>query len=127
MHRPLSLKSKVLRWSLSLLVYLSVGASITRAQVTHFVSSTVPDVVKTGVAEVLGEVRLTKDVALQTTSASTITFTYDVPITNLFLSSQAMNIVTNSIVAPGGITITCLLYTSPSPRDGLLSRMPSSA
>ena len=24
-------------------------------------------------------------------------------------------------------TIACLLYTSPSPRDGLLSRMPSSA
>ena len=24
-------------------------------------------------------------------------------------------------------TRTCLLYTSPSPRDGLLSRMPSSA
>ena len=29
----------------------------------------------------------------------------------------------------GGIAVTCLclLYTSPSPRDGLLSRMPSSA
>ena len=26
-----------------------------------------------------------------------------------------------------GSTISCLLYTSPSPRDGLLSRMPSSA
>ena len=26
-----------------------------------------------------------------------------------------------------GLTIICLLYTSPSPRDGLLSRMPSSA
>ena len=26
-----------------------------------------------------------------------------------------------------GITVPCLLYTSPSPRDGLLSRMPSSA
>ena len=25
------------------------------------------------------------------------------------------------------LTDTCLLYTSPSPRDGLLSRMPSSA
>ena len=25
------------------------------------------------------------------------------------------------------IAIVCLLYTSPSPRDGLLSRMPSSA
>ena len=26
-----------------------------------------------------------------------------------------------------GATTACLLYTSPSPRDGLLSRMPSSA
>ena len=26
-----------------------------------------------------------------------------------------------------GIDLSCLLYTSPSPRDGLLSRMPSSA
>ena len=26
-----------------------------------------------------------------------------------------------------GLIILCLLYTSPSPRDGLLSRMPSSA
>ena len=25
------------------------------------------------------------------------------------------------------VTVVCLLYTSPSPRDGLLSRMPSSA
>ena len=29
--------------------------------------------------------------------------------------------------ADGSVYITCLLYTSPSPRDGLLSRMPSSA
>ena len=28
---------------------------------------------------------------------------------------------------PVGYFKTCLLYTSPSPRDGLLSRMPSSA
>ena len=27
----------------------------------------------------------------------------------------------------GGFSVCCLLYTSPSPRDGLLSRMPSSA
>ena len=26
-----------------------------------------------------------------------------------------------------GSAVVCLLYTSPSPRDGLLSRMPSSA
>ena len=29
--------------------------------------------------------------------------------------------------ATHGAVYTCLLYTSPSPRDGLLSRMPSSA
>ena len=27
----------------------------------------------------------------------------------------------------GAWSLSCLLYTSPSPRDGLLSRMPSSA
>ena len=31
------------------------------------------------------------------------------------------------IVQPDKNTYNCLLYTSPSPRDGLLSRMPSSA
>ena len=30
-------------------------------------------------------------------------------------------------VSPPLMKMTCLLYTSPSPRDGLLSRMPSSA
>ena len=34
----------------------------------------------------------------------------------------------NPILTVGdGLTRACLLYTSPSPRDGLLSRMPSSA
>ena len=38
-------------------------------------------------------------------------------------------IVQNQIVDPGAAdpNVGCLLYTSPSPRDGLLSRMPSSA
>ena len=31
------------------------------------------------------------------------------------------------VVILGTIACVCLLYTSPSPRDGLLSRMPSSA
>ena len=34
---------------------------------------------------------------------------------------------TLKIVARVGEVYDCLLYTSPSPRDGLLSRMPSSA
>ena len=46
-------------------------------------------------------------------------------------------IITNIVIVPqskvyvverlGSYSDTCLLYTSPSPRDGLLSRMPSSA
>ena len=32
-----------------------------------------------------------------------------------------------AVVAVGQLVTICLLYTSPSPRDGLLSRMPSSA
>ena len=31
------------------------------------------------------------------------------------------------LVLKGRLGVFCLLYTSPSPRDGLLSRMPSSA
>ena len=41
---------------------------------------------------------------------------------------EAMNVKMGSmIMAANGELIPCLLYTSPSPRDGLLSRMPSSA
>ena len=42
-----------------------------------------------------------------------------------FLASTAFGAATSGLSALG--TNTCLLYTSPSPRDGLLSRMPSSA
>ena len=36
---------------------------------------------------------------------------------------------TRDVIHNGAIAVNngCLLYTSPSPRDGLLSRMPSSA
>ena len=34
---------------------------------------------------------------------------------------------TFSFLIWGALVMCCLLYTSPSPRDGLLSRMPSSA
>ena len=39
-----------------------------------------------------------------------------------------LSAITNEEVAgKAAKVLTCLLYTSPSPRDGLLSRMPSSA
>ena len=37
------------------------------------------------------------------------------------------NVIVGGDLTVSGTTTTCLLYTSPSPRDGLLSRMPSSA
>ena len=37
------------------------------------------------------------------------------------------NYTLNGLAAWGAVYMVCLLYTSPSPRDGLLSRMPSSA
>ena len=42
-----------------------------------------------------------------------------------FLTSFGLNLLSET--PRGNIFSTCLLYTSPSPRDGLLSRMPSSA
>ena len=51
--------------------------------------------------------------------------------TNLFGTigcTQAFVPLLRESTAPAGKRIIfCLLYTSPSPRDGLLSRMPSSA
>ena len=38
----------------------------------------------------------------------------------------AYNVIEDNVIIGDNVTI-CLLYTSPSPRDGLLSRMPSSA
>ena len=43
---------------------------------------------------------------------------------SLIKASESMEKVVVSSAAAGNF---CLLYTSPSPRDGLLSRMPSSA
>ena len=44
------------------------------------------------------------------------------------IAAQITNHMKENLV-PEGVQLiqTCLLYTSPSPRDGLLSRMPSSA
>ena len=50
--------------------------------------------------------------------------------TNLVMSEWAKKCIpmeTKHDVAYVESLATCLLYTSPSPRDGLLSRMPSSA
>ena len=44
-----------------------------------------------------------------------------------FNNALAKSFDVKMVERPNVSTSTCLLYTSPSPRDGLLSRMPSSA
>ena len=51
--------------------------------------------------------------------------------TNGVIQERSVTVVAfvavNGGMASGGVTRTCLLYTSPSPRDRQKSRMPSSA
>ena len=62
------------------------------------------------------------DVAFNLTSV-----TYPDSATRTYSYNES-SYITGSTNLPHALTgITCLLYTSPSPRDGLLSRMPSSA
>ena len=44
-----------------------------------------------------------------------------------FFNGSNFELAGDFMTAFGQEVLTCLLYTSPSPRDGLLSRMPSSA
>ena len=44
-----------------------------------------------------------------------------------YVAGQACSAIARQPESQSDVTRTCLLYTSPSPRDGLLSRMPSSA
>ena len=46
---------------------------------------------------------------------------------NAITSEEMLKSILNQIDMASKQTAPCLLYTSPSPRDGLLSRMPSSA
>ena len=53
---------------------------------------------------------------------------YSIPSHSLPSARGMGEPITGRINADSGVKfISCLLYTSPSPRDGLLSRMPSSA
>ena len=46
---------------------------------------------------------------------------------NNSLSGATLSVVKAAEMLGDEIDLICLLYTSPSPRDGILSRMPSSA
>ena len=52
---------------------------------------------------------------------------HEEPLVNLDKLTYAGNLGNLQSLAQDKRHVFCLLYTSPSPRDGLLSRMPSSA
>ena len=73
---------------------------------------------------------LGKVVAVKTTAGIELIATltgFDEDNHTLTLHKARLVVITDEEVAVVPYTFTCLLYTSPSPRDGLLSRMPSSA
>ena len=67
----------------------------------------------------VGYARLTQSAGLDFSNTTSGTANYS--------GASGQFVVSNSIPNLNGNVYTCLLYTSPSPRDGLLSRMPSSA
>ena len=48
-------------------------------------------------------------------------------VTTLIVATDRVKLRDGKTYVDEATGYTCLLYTSPSPRDGLLSRMPSSA
>ena len=69
---------------------------------------------------------------LVTKHASSVQLTVDAAKTTATRMGNSYSVSGSGVVTDVGGTGTadlsvCLLYTSPSPRDGLLSRMPSSA
>ena len=61
--------------------------------------------------------------AVQATNSAGAVFTAN--SNDAVIGIRIANILTSAIKID--VFVSCLLYTSPSPRDGLLSRMPSSA
>ena len=80
--------------------------------------------------EINGGKCITKEIFMKACEASAILGTIQAGYTNFkYLSDATREITEREALIGCSITgwMNCLLYTSPSPRDGLLSRMPSSA
>ena len=71
----------------------------------------------------------TPDYTFSSSEAGTITYggSCSSSTTSATTDNNTITLASLSAGTYSDCTITCLLYTSPSPRDGLLSRMPSSA
>ena len=98
-------------WSVLIFVLL-ISAAVALALFVHRTTTNISDALA---AEVLEQ---QSDVAL-------LMIEYDALI--LAFESERLSTGDSEKNVESALLRTCLLYTSPSPRDGLLSRMPSSA
>ena len=106
---------------------LVMDTSVKNIKVAILRSWDIPKFVNKGIADI-GFVG--KDVLNEIEDEENFYESLDMKLGKCRLSLASYKQVTNSnkpIVATKYPVSACLLYTSPSPRDGLLSRMPSSA
>ena len=68
-----------------------------------------------------------KDIAFATALEQTVECPYSLIENTRIENTLLGNVESLEKISENCFLATCLLYTSPSPRDGLLSRMPSSA
>ncbi len=92
---------------LTLMGFFCCGLMTASAQVSHQLSSTPTDVIRSGKAEVLGEIRLMVfPAAAQTTLSSAIFISYrGVTLDNLFSGPLTVP-ASGTLAAPGGITLS---------------------
>ena len=70
---------------------------------------------------------LTKEVGQQVTEAHIVQIASESTVLDRMLLRRRLDVRYGYTIRQTPSVYVCLLYTSPSPRDGLLSRMPSSA
>src|SRR5665647_1128717 len=98
---------------------LTLAGAVTGQETPPRPAPSTPDVLRAIIAEASGELALQNEIHLTGVNRNRKPEEYQ---TGYFESAFILEKLREY-----GLDEACLLYTSPSPRDGLLSRMPSSA
>ena len=80
-----------------------------------------------GAIEAIRLVKIARNTAVKAHSQAMITLKASLVTASDELRDELADLTDRKLIAACATFAPCLLYTSPSPRDGLLSRMPSSA
>ena len=75
----------------------------------------------------IGTMMIAHGLQMQIMGIRSVLEDFSVFTTGIFMSGYYIGYFIGSRTTPNFVSKVCLLYTSPSPRDATLSRMPSSA